>query len=464
MNIDELVTLIGKDSISTATEDLITYGKDWIKDFKPNPLAIVFPKSTEEVRKVVQWANANNAKLVPSGGRTGLSGGATALHKEIVISLSKMNKVLELNPNSRLLKAEAGCPTEKLQIIARENGFYFPVDFASKGSSQLGGNIATNAGGIRVVKYGGFRDWIVHLTVVTGAGEILSLGGELFKNQTGYDLRQLFIGSEGTLGIITEATIQLTSAPDDITRAFAGVPSLDAAIQLFTQSRDAFSTLSAFELLSNSSLQKVLKHHPAKRFPLTSQSPWYVVIEFESFDGAPSRESLEEFLSSQMEDELVTDCTISESIAAANELMSLRESISETLTSHYVVHKNDISVPLTKIPEAISRISDKVKELYHHCTAEIFGHIGDGNLHINICKSQGTPQENEKFYEDAHTNDQHIFTIIKELKGSISAEHGVGLLKKPFLHFTRSEAEIALMRGIKKVFDPNEILNPGKIF
>lgn len=464
MNIDNLIAILGKDAVTVNPEDLLTYGKDWIKDYPANPSVVVFPRSTEEVKKVVLWANETSTKLVPSGGRTGLSGGATATDKEVIVSLSKMHKIIGLDATARLLKAEAGCPTEKLQNFARENGFYFPVDFASKGSSQLGGNIATNAGGIRVVKYGGFRDWVVQLTVVTGAGEILELGGELFKNQTGYDLRQLFIGSEGTLGIITEATIQLTAAPHDLTRAFAAVPSLEAALALFTHSRDAFSTLSAFELLSDSSLQKVLQHHTGKRFPLTNKAPWYVVIEFETYNESPTRESIEEFLSSQMEDGTVTDCTISESTASANELLALRESISETLTAHYVVHKNDISVPLSRIPEAIARITEKVKQLYPECSTEIFGHIGDGNLHVNICKKQTTAEENEKFYKDSAAKDPAIFSIVQELGGSISAEHGVGLLKKPFLHFSRSKSEIELMRGIKKVFDPHCTLNPGKIF
>jgi FAD/FMN-containing dehydrogenase len=455
---ESLGSIVGPQNISIDSESLDNYGRDWTKHFTPNPTAVVFPKTTEQVRDLVLWARKNKTALVPSGGRTGLSAGAYAIKKEVVVSFEKMNRIIELDTLDQTVRCEAGVVTEQLQKYAWENGYYFPVDFASRGSSQIGGNVATNAGGIKVIRYGLMRNWISGLKVVTGAGEILDLNRSLVKNATGYDLRQLFIGSEGTLGFITEVTVNVTTQPKELTAFVLGTNDLASIMKIYTAFRSAIQ-LTAYEMFTELALQTVLAMGRVGR-PFESSAPYYVLVEFENSTPDILEKAMAIF-EKCAEEGLVTDGVVSQSPQQLADLWALREDISEA-TSHSKPYKNDISVRVSKVPEFLEEMSDILNKEHPDFQVVWFGHIGDGNLHINILKPDNI--SSEEFVQRCKSVDNVMFKMIEKMGGSISAEHGVGLVKKPFLHHTKSAAEIQLMKQIKKTFDPDLILNPGKIF
>ncbi|MGE3974247.1 MAG: FAD-binding oxidoreductase [Bdellovibrionales bacterium] len=458
-SLETLKSFLREDQIFTDADSLKTYGRDWTRYVEPQPLAIVFPKTTEEVAQIVRWARKTKTSIVPSGGRTGLSGAAVAAKKELVLSLEKMNKELEFNELDSTLRVEAGMVTEDLQNLAKEKELYFPVDFASRGSSQIGGNVSTNAGGIKVLKYGLIRNWIAALKVVTGAGEVLELNKSLVKNASGYDLRHLMIGSEGTLGIVTEVTVRLCPPTGPLNLFLMGVPNLDAVMKIFEEYRNR-TDLIAFELFTDKALKHVLNHAPSLKKPFETAAPIYLLVEVET----PSEQSQEQALGvfeSLTEQGLVVDGVLSQNENQSKDFWRLREDISEAL-SRYTPYKNDISVKVSNVPQFMRDIDTIFSKEYPDLEVIWFGHIGDGNLHISILKPTDMPMP--EFVKRCQKVDQHLYSSIQKFGGSISAEHGVGLTKKPFLQFTRSPEEIQLMRQIKRVFDPDYILNPGKIF
>ena len=457
---DRCRAILGPEAVLTDEPSRQFYGRDWIKDFKPNASIVLLPSTTAQVQQIVNVCNELLIPLVPSGGRTGLSGGATATNGEAILSLERMRKISEVNRIDRTLRCEAGVVLEKIQLEASAHDLYFPVDFSTRGSSQIGGNLATNAGGIRVIRYGNIRDWVVGLTAVTGAGDIVELNGSLFKNNTGYDLRHLMVGSEGTLGIITEVTLRLTTPPKDVARVLCGLGSNDEVLPLLVFCRDQFRDLSAFEFMERRALQEVL-HHRSLRDPLSQPYPAYVLVEVE-LNHPGAAEHLGNTFGEAYEQGLITDVVVSESVAQAQELMNLRDLIGETLSSHYTLHKNDISVPVPSIPAFLHELHAAVNEKYASLRAVVFGHVGDGNLHVNILKTSGI--SDAEFWELCHEADHTIFSLVQRYQGSVSAEHGVGLLKRDFLGYSRPQSQIELMRNIKRAFDPRGILNPGKIF
>ena len=456
--VDELKSVRPNDQVFTDKTSFETYGRDWTKHYDVKPSAVVFPRTTEEVAGIVKWARKNKIALVPSGGRTGLSGGACALHGEVVVSFEKMNKVLDFNAIDRTVTCEAGMVTEALQKYVHDQGFYFPVDFAARGSSQIGGNIATNAGGIKVIRYGNMRDWVSGLKVVTGRGDIVNLNRGLIKNATGFDLRHLMIGSEGSLGFVTEATLQFTTAPKPLTVLVLGVSDLDSVMEVFKTFRDQLP-LTAFEFFSDIALKHVLAHAPLQK-PFATDVENYVLVEVENTDPSIEEKILEVF-ESCVGKGWVVDGAIGQSETQARDFWRLREDVSEA-TSRYSPYKNDISVTISKVPEFLRETDAVFKKNYPDFEVVWFGHIGDGNMHINILKPEGLSRE--KFLERCRGVDDILFNVIEKLGGSVSAEHGVGLVKKPFLDYTRDPAEIELMKGIKKAFDPDGIMNPGKVF
>jgi len=458
-SLQELHDFLSDDQIKTDSESLKYYGRDWTRYVAPDPTAILFPKTTEEVQKIIIWARKNHASLVPSGGRTGLSGAAVAPKKEFVVSLEKMNRIVGFDEMDSTVTCEAGVVTEALQNFAKERGMYFPVDFASRGSSHIGGNVATNAGGIKVLKYGLIRNWIAGLKVVTGAGEILELNKSLVKNATGYDLRQLFIGSEGTLGIVTEVTARLIAPPTHLNLFLLGVPNLDSVMKVFQSFRDQ-ANLVAFELFTEKALKHVLAHYTDLKKPFETSVPIYLLVEIESGTEDSNQNGLEVF-ETLTEKGYVSDGVLAQNETQAREFWRLREDISEAL-SKYTPYKNDISVRVSKVPEFMREIDRVFAADYPDLEVIWFGHIGDGNLHISILKPQNMDMKD--FVKRCQGVDRHLYGSIQNFGGSISAEHGVGMSKKPFLQFTRSPQEIELMRLIKKVFDPDGILNPGKVF
>jgi FAD/FMN-containing dehydrogenase len=447
------------DFASRDPSDLATYGRDWTRLHQPDPAAIVFPRTTEEVARFARLASEHGVAVVPSGGRTGLAGGAVAHRGEVVLTLERMGRMDPVDTISHTVRVQAGAVTEAVHRHCAEVGLTWPVDFASKGSSQVGGNIATNAGGVRVVRYGMTRHWVLGLEVVTMGGDVLRLGGALEKNNTGPDLRQLFIGSEGTLGIITEATLKLAPLPRDPVVFFFAVDSVAASLALFARSRTEVGfQLNAFELVTRSCLDLVVRETGA-RHPLAIAAPAYVLVEVEP-RGAP--DALEAWVSELLDAGLIQDGTMSQSGRDARELWSLREGIGECLARQGRLHKNDIDLPVSSLAEFIGEMERAFARAFPGLSSYVFGHVGDGNLHVNIVKPPA--MDADSFHRQCQATDEVLFSLVRKYAGSISAEHGIGLLKKHALGYSRSPAELSLFRALKRALDPNGLLNPGKIF
>ena len=450
-----LNAIFSEKQLRTDAEALSIWGKDWTNGFTVAPSAVVFPNSNEQVQELVRWARSAGQSLVPSGGRTGLSGGAVASAGEVVVSFDKMNQILDFSPQDRLVTCQAGVVTQVLQEYAESQNLFYPVDFASSGSSQIGGNVATNAGGIQVIRYGLTRDWVAGLRVVTGTGELLNCNAGLMKNATGYDLRHLFIGSEGTLGLISEVDVRLAAPPAPQTVMVVGVPMVADLLKVLSQF-SAHLTLSAFEFFSHLALTKVQQHRQLAA-PFTEAVAFYALLEFDEDDLEAAGQAFEYALQQGW----VVDGVISQSQAQADNLWQLREGISESIAP-YTPYKNDLSVTIAQVPEFLADVDKFVSDSYPDFEVCWYGHIGDGNLHLNILKPDHLSVA--EFMDKGHAMSPRIFELVQARQGSISAEHGVGLLKKDFLHFSRQPAEIEAMRAIKQIFDPDQILNPGKVF
>jgi len=436
--------------------DLEHYGRDWTRRWVPAPLAIALPADVAEVQGIVQWANEHNVALVPSGGRTGLSGGAVAADGELVLSLERMNRVIEFDAVDRTLTVQAGMTLHAVHEAAKEHGLVYPVDFAARGSCSIGGNIATNAGGIRVIRYGNTREWVAGLTVVAGNGELLQLNRGLIKNSSGYDLRQLMIGSEGTLGVVVEATLRLTDPPPPSQVMLLALPDMDALMEVFTLFRSRL-TLQAFEFFTDVALRHVLAHGAQRA--IDGDHPYYVVTEFDASES--SQDAALQAFECGMEHGWISDGVIAQSDAQAAALWRLREGITESLAPHRP-YKNDISLRISALPEFLHEIQVLLGREYPHFDVVWFGHIGDGNLHINVLRPDSLSDAD--FIAQCEHVTKLLADTLQRHGGSISAEHGIGLVKRAYLGSTRSAAEIALMRGVKQVFDPKGLLNPGKLF
>ncbi|MWV15068.1 FAD-binding protein [Pseudomonas sp. L-22-4S-12] len=456
--IEALKTLVEPGKVLTDADSLNAYGKDWTKHFAPAPSAIVFPKTTEQVQAIVRWANEHKVALVPSGGRTGLSAGAVAANGEVVVAFDYMNQILAFNEYDRTVVCQPGVVTKQLQLFAEDKGLYYPVDFASSGSSQLGGNIGTNAGGIKVIRYGMTRNWVAGLKVVTGTGELLELNKDLIKNATGYDMRQLFIGAEGTLGFVVEATMRLERAPKNLTAMVLGTPDFDSIMPVLHAFQNKLD-LTAFEFFSDKALAKILARGDVPP-AFDTDCPFYALLEFEASTEEVAEQALATF-EHCVEQGWVLDGVMSQSEQQLQNLWKLREYISETI-SHWTPYKNDISVTVGKVPAFLHDIDRIVGDNYPDFEVIWFGHIGDGNLHLNILKPENLSKD--EFFAKCAIVNQWVFETVQKYNGSISAEHGVGMTKRDYLHYSRSPAEIGYMKAIKAVFDPNGIMNPGKIF
>jgi FAD/FMN-containing dehydrogenase len=444
-------------TLTTEASELDAYGHDWTHVHTPAPCAVVWPRSTEEVACVVRACSELRVPVVPSGGRTGLAAGAMAKDGELVLSLERMRRLWPVDVLGQSLRVQAGAVTEAVHQHCARYGLTWPVDFASKGQSQVGGNIATNAGGVKVIRYGLTRQWVLGLQVVTAAGNVLELNGALEKNNTGFDLRQLFIGSEGTLGIITEATLKLTRLPEKLEVALFGVPDLESVVALFREARQGPFTITAYEMFGAACLRRVEQHRKLHA-PLSAPAPYYVLLEVERAD----RGALEDWLLGLLRDGQMLDGTLAQSTSQAAGLWALREAVSESLSATGLPHKNDVALPIAHLEAFCRALGDFFERRYPGWEIALFGHIGDGNLHINVMKPDTLSAE--AFHARTSEADHDIFALVRRFGGSISAEHGIGLLKKPYLGYTRSPAEIELLRVVKRALDPLNILNPGKIF
>ena len=452
--IDKLCRLFSRSRVKTAAADLAHWGRDWTRGYAVAPAAVVYPETVDEVAALTRLANDEDLKLVPSGGRTGLSGGAVASNGEVVVSFDRMNRILDFNEADRVVRCEAGVVTRTLQQYAAERGLCYPVDFASSGSSQIGGNIATNAGGIKVIRYGMTRDWVAGLTVVTGKGDVLELNRGLVKNATGYDLRHVFIGSEGTLGFIVAADLRLRQAPPPSRVLVLGLDRFENVLNVLTCFQSA-ATLSAFEFFSELALGKVLAQRKLAR-PFATPTAFYALVEFAQ-DG---EDAVLAAFAEAMAQGWVADGVVSRSEAQAANLWALREGITESIAP-YSPYKNDLAVRVSAMPAFLADVDRLVAANYPDFEVCWFGHIGDGNLHLNILKPPSLGID--AFYRRCHAISPTLFEAVRKHGGSISAEHGVGLLKRDFLGYSRSAAEIEIMRGIKSALDPNNVMNPGKL-
>ena len=452
--------------------------KGWIEDpneiepylieergiFKGNSALLLKPSNTLEVSNIIKLCNLYNIKIVPQGGRTGLCGGTVPSENgnEIMLSLERMNKILELNKENFTITVEAGCILNNIQVFAEDNNFFFPLSLASEGSCTIGGNLATNAGGINVLRYGMARDLVLGLEVVMANGEIWDNLKSLRKDNRGYNLKHLFVGSEGTLGIITKAILKLFPAPNFVETAIFSVPDPEAAIKLLSLARTASADLlNAYELINRIGLEMVLKNIPNTKKPFNKKYEWYILLEFSSSSKSNLRDQMENLFALALNENIVLDGIIAESKAQRKELWILRDGLNEAQKPEGGSIKHDISVPINNVNKFINKASKAVEEFIPNSRPVTFGHIGDGNIHFNI--TQPKDMNKNDYLKKWESVNKIVFEIVNNLNGSFSAEHGIGKLKREELKRYNPEVEINLMKTIKNNFDPNNILNPGKI-
>jgi FAD/FMN-containing dehydrogenase len=442
-------------SVSTDPGDLEAYGRDWTRIYPAAPSALLRPRSTAEVSEILRQCHAEGVSVVPSGGRTGLAGGAVAAHGEVVLSLERMRKLGEVDTVGYTLGVEAGAVTEAVHQHCAEQGLTWPIDLAAKGSCQIGGNLSTNAGGVRVIRYGHARHWVLGLTAVLADGTVLDMNRSLEKNNTGADLRQLFIGSEGTLGVITEATLKLCRLPPEQQVMLFAVGSIEDVLAFFAEARRGPFIISAFECFSGKCLEHVMAQKKIGA-PLGTAREFYVLMEVEG-----EQERLYGWLESMLERGLVADGTLAQDSQQVRRLWTYREGISESLAPSFP-HKNDVALPVHALAAFYRDLEALFGQRYQGWAICVFGHIGDGNLHLNFLKPEAMSVQ--EFVGHTASSDHELFALVQRHGGSISAEHGIGLVKKAYLHYSRTDPELATLRALKAALDPRGILNPGKIF
>ncbi|MBC7437556.1 MAG: FAD-binding oxidoreductase [Bdellovibrionales bacterium] len=446
--------------------DLSAYEVDWRKRYHGKALAVVRPATTQQVADVVKACAAAGASIVPQGGNTGMVGGSQpdASGTQVVLSLQRMKAVRNLDKGNLTMTVEAGCILQNLQDAATQEGLLFPLSLASEGSCTVGGNLGTNAGGTQVVRYGNARDLCLGLEVVTAQGEVWEGLSGLRKDNTGYDLRDLFIGSEGTLGIITAATMKLYPMPAATLTAWAAVPSLDHAVTLLGLAhRHLGAGLTGFEVMGQFALSLVSRHFPQQRVPLYQDTPFCVLLENSDHESeAHARTQFEQLLEAAMEGGCVTDAVVAGNLTQAHQLWHIRESIPLAQAEEGLNIKHDISIPVSSIPEFV-RVTDALLEREIPGVRLVnFGHLGDGNLHYNVqAPSGGEAKAFLSQYEDRVNS--LVYESVHQFNGSISAEHGVGLLKVDKLEHHKSPVALEMMRAIKRALDPQNVMNPGRV-
>ena len=468
-SLDELLlrlrAIVGDRGILTDPADTAPYCEDWRRLYKGRTPAVLRPASTEEVAAVVKLCAARGVPIVPQGGNTSMVGGAAVSEdgSQLILSLSRMNRVRGIDTTDMTMEAEAGVVLKTAQQAADEAGCLLPLSISSEGSAQIGGVLATNAGGNNTVRYGNARDLVLGLEVVLPDGQVWNGLRRLHKDNTGYCLRQLFVGSEGTLGIITAAVLKLWPRPREVAVALCAVPSEDAALGLFGRlQRDDAAAIQAFEYMSGPGMDLVLRHIPGAMLPLSASAAHYVLVELATpRDGADLKTQLEQSLGAAMGDGLIDDAVIAESGAQRAAIWRLREEHSEAQKRAGASVKNDISVPVSKVPELIRRARAACERLVLGIVCVPFGHLGDGNIHFNLV--QPPDSDPAAFLGRDHELMDAVNEVVRALDGSFSAEHGIGRLKPYMMPDWRGGAELDLMRRIKAALDPEGLLNPGKL-
>lgn len=464
--IEKIRQAVGPQGILTAAADLEPYVVDWRGVYRGTAAAVVRPANTAEVATVMKLCAETGTPLVPQGGNTGMCGASVpnAGGGEIVLSLARMNKIIDVDPLNNTLTAEAGCVLANIQQAAADAGRLFPLSLGAEGSCQIGGNLSTNAGGVNVLRYGNTRDLVLGLEVVLPDGRIWNGLRGLRKDNTGYDLKHLFIGAEGTLGIITATTLKLFPRPAANATAWMAVRDPEAALQLLAlMRRHCNDRITAFELISRHSLELVWRHVPGTRDPLAAPSPWYVLTEVaDAGDEQLLRSDLERALETALQEELVVDAVIAENRTQAQALWHMRESIPEGARQEPVmVYRHDIAVAVGRIPEFIRETQAALEKRFPGVRLICFGHLGDGNLHYNAYLPDRL--RSDAAARDAHDVTTTVYDIVQQYGGSFSAEHGIGLSKVAELVHYKSTVELDLMRTVKRALDPQGLLNPGKV-
>ena len=461
-DINKFKKIVGNRNVVTEEKDMEKYLKEWRGIYTGIAGAIVKPKSTIEVSKILKYSYEKDIPCIPQGGNTGLVGGQIPFSKNhIVISLERLSKIREINDINQSITVEAGFILSNLQKICEENNLIFPLSLASEGSCSIGGNIATNAGGVAVLHYGNTRELVMGLEIVLPNGSVVNNLKSLIKDNTGYSLKDLFVGSEGTLGVITAATLKVFPKPKKVYTALIAVNSPKESIKILNYIKSNFSIpLTAFELMNNFSLELVKKHVDNTLLPI-EKFKWLILIEFSSIEASNDEKyKIENILNKILNQNLAEDIFIAQSSKQAKSMWHIRESISEAQKKEGGSIKNDISIPIEDISKFIKSAIKISKEVIPGARFVVFGHIGDGNIHFNI--SQPVKADINKFLKKEKDLRKKIVNLTLDLKGSISAEHGIGLARKDDLKkYQKNDVEV--FKSIKKSFDPKNIMNPGKV-
>lgn len=467
--IEQLRAIVGAAHVLTHEDpatDLTAWELDWRGRERGVALAVVRPASTQEVAAVVKACAAARVAMVPQGGNTGMVVGSTPDESgtQVVLSVTRMNKVRKLDAGNLTITVDAGCVLQNLQEECEKAGFFLPLSLASEGSCTIGGNLGTNAGGTQVVRYGNTRELCLGLEVVTAQGEVWDGLLGLRKDNTGYDLRHLFIGSEGTLGVITGATMKIYPLPKAQLTALAAVPSMEAAVQLLGLAHEHLSAgLTGFEVMGQFALSLVAKHFPQQRVPFWQESPWCVVLENSDNESeAHARQQFERLLEAAIQAGCVTDAVVAESMAQARALWHIRESIPLAQAQEGLNIKHDISINVSRIPAFVAETNALLLERFPGARLVTYGHLGDGNLHYNVQAPEGDDQKRFLAEEEPPMN-ALVYQVVDRYRGSISAEHGIGSLKVDKLPDHKSAVALGLMRGIKQALDPLNLMNPGRV-
>lgn len=466
-HLEALAGIVGPEHVITglAAE---TYTTDWRGRYAGQALAVVRPADTSQVAQVIQWCAKQRIPVVPQGGNTGLCGGGTpdASGSAVVLSLQRMTAVRSIDTDNDTMVVEAGAILQSVQQTARDAGRLFPLSLAAEGSCTLGGNLATNAGGTQVLRYGNARDLVLGLEVVTPQGEVWNGLRGLRKDNTGYDLRDLYIGSEGTLGVITAATLKLYPLPVAQCTAMLAMSSIHDAVAVLSRARSGFAAaLTGFELIAGNCLHSVVSCYPQQRLPFDGESanmPWYALLELSDSESAEhARGRFEAVIEAAIEDGLVVDAVIAENITQSKALWHLRESIPLAEKAYGKGVKHDVSVPVSRMAQFVEDTNALLQQHFPGIEHIIFGHLGDGNLHYNV--APGTAFTEAQLLERQSAVYDLVHDSVHRFGGSISAEHGVGQLKRNLLPRYKDPVELALMQRIKQALDPDGIMNPGKM-
>jgi FAD/FMN-containing dehydrogenase len=453
--LDELKTSLDPSSLILGDAISDKYFTDWSGAKPCPPAALLIPKTTDELSRIMALCHQYDQPVVVQGGLTGLAGGATPQNGEFAISLELMCAIEEIDPTAMTLTALAGTPLQVLQEAAAEHDLFVPLDLGARGSCMIGGNVATNAGGTEVIRYGMTRSMVLGLEAVLADGTVISAMNKMVKNNSGYDLKHLFIGSEGTLGIVTRVVLQLQPKSRGSHTALCALNSYTAVTQLLIElKRSLGSGLTGFELMWDSYYDKVIEIVPNLTSPFADSHPFYLLIEYKDNDEVLGKQRFESVLFAQLEAGLLTDALIAQSHQDAAIFWAIRDGIGELFQVLGPVSNQDVSLPVTDIGVFASDLDKRLKNKYNNIGVLLFGHIGDNNLHV--CAYTGREEDKAKINED-------IMLMIGEYSGAISAEHGIGVLKRDFLPLSRTNNEIALMKTIKQAMDPKNILNPGRV-